>query len=107
MTDSFDATLSALLSAPEDADSQAFAEDVTRRLERRSATRALVLAGFGGAGLAIFVWQLVTQLDALGAILHRMFGGGPSPIEFVVTAALAAMLIGALAGGRQSAANPL
>jgi hypothetical protein len=107
VTDDFDSTLTALLAEPDDADTKAFAEDVIRRIEHRSATRTLVLAGFGVAGLAIFVWQLVAQLDALGATLHRLLGGGPSSIELVVTAGLVAMLAGMLAGGRRSAADSL
>jgi hypothetical protein len=99
MTDNFDATLTALLAVPEDADADAFAEDVIRRLDRRDAGRTLVLGAASAAGLAVFAWQIVARFDALGGALHALLDGMLQSVEIGFTVLLAVLLASLLAGG--------
>jgi hypothetical protein len=100
MTDDFDATLTALLAPKGDeADADAFAASVLRRLDQRDAGRTLILSIAGTAGLAVFAWQLVERFDALGTALHaRLYGVLPS-VEIGYTVLFVVLLASMLPGG--------
>jgi hypothetical protein len=99
MTDDFDATLTALLAPKDDeADAEAFAESVLRRLNHRDARRTVILGAAGAGGLGVFVWQFVGRFDALGAALHGLLDGVLPSVE-IGSAVLFVVLLASMLGG--------
>jgi len=98
--DDFDATLTALLAPKgDDADADAFAAKVLRRLDQRDTGRTLILSVAGMAGLAMFAWQLVERFGALGAALHALLYGVLPSVEIGSAALFVVLLASMLVGG--------
>ena len=100
MTDDFDATLTALLAPKDDdADADAFAESVLRRLNHRDAGRPLILGAAGAAGFAVFVWQFIERFDALLDALRALLDGVLPSIEIGSAVLVVVLLASMLCGG--------